>query len=223
LVRAIDLAVTNKLLDRARTLVPHVDDRTLRGELSDYVSYVAATHAADPHDIEAAKNYATEIKQPERMTLAFIHIARQGQKDRDVAIAVLNDAAQRIYRLRTGSAKARALVRLAEAMLSLEAARAFELLAVAIPVFNATDAPLEVIEGVAFVFKTKRSTKAVRLGQGDLSGAIEQLMRAAGQKDVNLALLLSGQWTKPEVRLVAQVAAARGMIEEARKQEQRRK
>lgn len=223
LVRAIDLAVTNKLLDRARKLAPQVNDLTLRGELNDYVSYVAATQAADTNDIEAAKNYATEIRQPERMTLAFIHIAHQSRNDRDVAMAVLNDAAQRIHRLQTSSEKARSLVRLAEAMLPLEAARAFELLAAAIPVFNATDAPIEVIDGVAFVFKTKRYTKAVRLSQVDLSGAIEKLMRSAGQKDVNLALLLSGQWTKPELRILAQVAAARGIIEETRKPGERRK
>jgi len=220
-VRAIDVAVTNKLLDRARKLVAQVSDLALRSELTDYILYSSATQAADQNDVEAAKSYAAEIRQPERLALAFIHIAnQQSQKNREAAIAILGDAAQRIHRLQTSPEKARSLLRLAEAMLVLDAARAFDLLGAAIPVFNATDAPTEVIEGVAFVFKTKRYTKAVGLSQPDLSGAIEKVMSAVGQKEVNLALLLSGQWTNPGLRILAQVAAARGILDAAKKQKQ---
>jgi hypothetical protein len=212
LVRAIDSAVTSKLSDCARTLVAQVRDLTLRRELSDYVAYTAVIHAADDNDIEAAKSLTATIKQPERMTLALIHIARQRQTDRDIATTVLSDAAQRIHRLQTSPEKARSLLRLAEALLPLNVTQAFDLLAASIPVFNATDAPIEVIEGVAFVFKTKRYTKAVRLDSLDLSSAIETVMKAVGEKDVNLAMLLSGQWKNPPLRVLAQVAAARGLL-----------
>jgi hypothetical protein len=220
--RAIDLAVTHKLVDRARTLLTRIGDLTLRSELSDYIAYSAALDAAEHNDVEQAKIRAAECAQPERLALAFIAITRKlnRSQDCDALIQVLSEAALRIQRLPTSSHKARALVRLADAMLPLDAPPAYDLLAVAIPVFNASEAPLEALDSVSFHFKVKGRQKAVRLGQHDLTAAIEMLMRSMGQHDVNQALLLSAQWTSLDLRILAQVAAAKGIFDHIKQKSQ---
>ncbi|MCS6818277.1 MAG: hypothetical protein N2443_08225 [Blastocatellia bacterium] len=214
LFQAISAAISANNFETAADLLPRLSDLALRAEVSDYVHYRWAEHALAGGEIETARRSALELRNPERLAYVFGRIAQklEAQKERDAALAMLQEAEARIRRLPASIEKARALVLIAEAFLPLEADRAFEAFAQAIGPLNQPDALTERL-GVSFQFNVRNMGLVIGVTERDIARMFERVIAALTTADPARTLLLLSGLENPSLRLIAQIAYARRHLE----------
>lgn len=215
LFQAVRAAVGEGRWDLALATVPKINDLRLRTELSDYVHYSRVQRAIRDEDLETARQSARELNNPERFTLAFISIARwlAEQKEKDQALAALQEAEAKIKRLPTSAEKARSLLQIAEATLSLDTERTFDSLGAVVDVLNRSDAEIETNKAGNFVFAFTNTAVAMEISQGNLIPVIERLIGALTRADAARAFSLIASFEKLPLRVIASVAYARSRLQ----------
>lgn len=215
LFQAVQAAVGDGKWDMALAAVPKINDLTLRAELSDYVHYSRVQRAVTDEDLETARQSARELNNPERFTLAFISIARRlaEQKEKDQALAALQEAEAKIKRLPTSAEKARSLLQIADAALSLDTERAFDSLSAAGDVLNRSDEEIETNKAGNFVFIFPSTAAAMGISQGNLIPVIERLIGELTKADAARALSLVTSFERLPLRVIASVAYARTQLQ----------
>jgi hypothetical protein len=214
LFQAISQALSDGKFETAASVVPRLSDLTQRAEVSDYVYYTWAERALSDGDLETARRSASEVNNPERLAVLFGAIARrlEAQKDKETALLLLQEAATRIQRLPTSPEKGRALMLLVEALLPLDADRAFEMFAYAISSLNAPGVLAESL-GANFQFNFKGMGLVIGVAERDIMLMLERVITALTTTDpARTSALLTGV-ENPPLRLIAQLAYARRHLE----------
>lgn len=214
LFQAISEAVFANKFETAADLVPRLSDLKQRAEASDFVHYRWAEHALEKGDLETARRSAGELNNPERLAHVFNRLARklEEREEEDAALALLQEAEARIRRLPVSIEKARALILIAEALLPLDADRAFELFAQAIGPLNQPEAVAE-RPGANFQFNFKDVGLVIGVAEQDIMLMLERVVIAFTSADPARTFTLLPSLENPPLRLIAQIAYARRHLE----------
>jgi hypothetical protein len=210
LFRALLQALSEGRFETAATLAPRLSDVTQRVEVSDYVFYQWAERALSEGDVETARRRASEVNNPERLAALFSRMARHldAQKERETALLLLQEAESRVRRTSASPEKARALLLIVEALLPLDADRAFDVFAHAIDPLNRADSVAEHV-GANFQFNFKRTGLVIGVSERDTMLLLERVVTALTTADPGRTLTLLMGLEHPQLRLIAHVAYAR--------------
>ncbi|MCS6804658.1 MAG: hypothetical protein RMM98_11255 [Acidobacteriota bacterium] len=211
-------AVKANQFDKAWEILAKLANLKLKAEASDYVNYLSVQHAIKTNDLETARRSALALTNPERLILGLIAIARHlgQQKQKDAALATLSEALIRAKQLPGAPGKARSLLLISDTLALLETDRAFEAFTQAATAMNESSGNIECPSEANFQINTKRFGMGHVIAPDNLISMLEQLAYRLTKADVHRTTFAVASLQKPPLRLVTQIAVARGQLEQAR-------
>ena len=124
--------------DKAMTIAEKITNTGQRTGVLSMVSSLAALDAIDKGDFDTANHYIEKLSKPIQRASLFISMSQALQKKNDTVRAreVLEDAERLMEKADEGPEKAAYLLRIANAMISIDANRGFEMMKSAIDSIN---------------------------------------------------------------------------------------
>lgn len=149
----------------------------------------------------------------ERIEFLFQVVMQSGGSDRPDALGLLNQASQLIDSLKPGKKQLESQIGLSMMYCSLKSARAFAILEPLIPKLNELIAASSTLDG--FETNYLRDGEWNMTGEGELGRLLTVLAQNAGYfaaLDFDRSVNLAGQMERPELRLMADLKIAQGVL-----------
>jgi hypothetical protein len=214
LAGAVQVATETKSYDRIEAILSQIGDLEIRQNMSELYHFRATEHYAGSGDIIEARRHAATLKKPELMVLAFAAMAETRQQpDAGEAQSYLAEAERLFATLPDSAEKARAHLRLAAAFAPHNPAYASQLTRTALIQMGKMEAQLDDLTGVTIKLDTVQGVIAekgsLRLGAGDLTTTLDQLMNRLATDDFEGTLVTLAQVGRGEVKLMAELVMVR--------------
>ena len=171
------------------------------------------TPVKDDNSIDLEK-YLAEIKQPERKAIFLAAVANQiGAKDRKTALKLLNQASQIVDAMKPGKAQLESQLGLAMIYCYLKNDRGFSIMQSLVPKLNELVEASAKLDGVERRYLSNGEWNMT--GEGVLGELLTGLANNASffaHCDFDRAVSLASQFERPEIRIMAQLKLAQGIL-----------
>jgi len=171
------------------------------------------TPVKDDNSIDLEK-YLAEIKQPERKAIFLAALANQiGAKDSKTALKLLNQASQIVDAMKPGKAQLESQLGLAMIYCYLKSDRGFSIMQSLVPKLNELVEASAKLDGVERRYLSNGEWNMT--GEGVLGELLTGLANNASffaHCDFDRAVSLASQFERPEIRIMAQLKLAQGIL-----------
>jgi hypothetical protein len=191
--------------EQALSIGEKISNIETRADISSFIRYQAATAALRKKQMDIAYGYAKDITTLPQGAMIFTQMARALREEGDSgrALETLNDAERLLIKSENGAEKAFAMLLLADAMVTLDVNRGFEVMSSAITAINRADFSPEKQSNQGMIRKIPVSLHFMNFDKN-----LSVLSRA----DFDRALLLAQTIEMKELSLFAKLAVCRGVL-----------
>lgn len=200
-------------LPRAREIAQKATNEELRDSMLEQVKYAEALKAEKAKLSAKSGDAAQGQNTEERVRMLVDSAMRIGKTDPKTALEQLDQAWQIIESSTTGKSKLEAQIGLSILYSSLQSERGFTIVESLMPRLNELIAAAAALDGFETHYLTEGEWNMT--GQGALGGLLTLLAQNAGyfsRLDFDRSLNIVNQLERPEVRLMAQLMMAQGVL-----------
>jgi hypothetical protein len=198
---------------RARDIMQKTTNEELRESMLEHLKYVEMMNAEKSKQSSKSGDPGQVETTEERVRLLVDNAMRLAKTDRKTALEQLDQAGQIIESLKTGRFKLEGQVGLAIIYSSLQSDRGFYIVESLMPRLNELIAAGAALDGFETHYLTDGEWSMT--GQGAIGGLTTMLAQNAGyfsRLDFDRSLNIVNQLERPEVRLMAQLMMAQGVL-----------
>ena len=199
---------------RARKIATDFPNEEERRSILARIDHNQARGSMDAAKLAAIQQELSNLRSNEdRLRLLFSVVHHMRGDDKKATIGLLNQAAVIIDSMRPGKSKLEGRIGLATLYCSLKSDRGFAIMEPAMPRLNELVTAAAVLD--RFENNYLRDGEWNMTGEGALGGLLTQLAQNAGcfaVLDFDRSVTLAGQFERPELRLMAQLSLAQGVL-----------
>jgi hypothetical protein len=204
-------------IDRARQIIAeHFDGSPQANELLAHIESQTLRRAADAGKLEDARHLLTRVPVAERVSLLMQLALRANAKgDKKSALRLLEEARALIGAKAVNATELGALLEIARAYATVEPARSFEIVEPMIDQLNGLLGAAAVLDGFEHTRYFKDGELLPHSGQSLLITVVVQCendMSQVARADFDRAKAAADRFQAPEVRLMARLAIAQGIL-----------
>ena len=213
---AASIAVSSGEVARALGIVDRISNLDFRRQVRDFILFDAAQRAAQEKQLDEARKYALDVSATDQRAYLLASIARVAlaQKDRQRAVELLEEAAQKAIAADNTANKMRALLSITHLYASFDSIRAFEIMTEAVraankvPHYGVDDARL------VRVLESPGSNGSTSVNSSTDDGFdLGKTLKRLASTDFDRALLLAQSLDSKTLKLAAMVAVASAPFE----------
>jgi hypothetical protein len=199
---------------RARRITTEITDEGQRLYLLAQIDRNEMSRSVNAEKLAAIQQQLSRFRSNDQRIQYLLQIAAQiGGNDRKVALGFLNQAGEIIDSAKPGKAQLQEQLALAMLYCSLKSDRGFTIMESLMPRLNELVTAASVLDGVENNYF--RDGEWNMTGQGVLGGLLTRLAQNAGcfaVLDFDRSLTLARQFDRPELRVMAQLRLAQGVL-----------
>jgi hypothetical protein len=204
-------------VERARQIVTeHFDGSAQGDELLAQIDAQTLRRAADAGKLEDARELLTRVPLAERVSvLTQLALSASIKGDKKAALRLLDEARGMIGERAVNAAELNAMLEIARAYATVEPARSFEIMEPLADQLNTLLAAAALLDGFEYLRYFKDGELLPQNGQSLLITVVAQCENDMGQlarSDFDRAKTTADRFQAPEVRLMARLSIARGIL-----------
>ncbi|HWN11419.1 MAG TPA: hypothetical protein VNO50_19480 [Pyrinomonadaceae bacterium] len=198
----------------ARKIASEISDEELRGYMLGHIDREKDARSADPTKLSAIQQELSRLpNNDERIQFLLERAFYIGGNDRKAALGLLSQAGQILDSTKSGRAQLEGQIVLAMMYCSLKSDRGFAIMEWLIPKFNELVAASATLDG--FGHDYIRDGEWNMSGEGEVGRLLNAVAENAGffaAQDFDRSVNLAGQMERPELRLMAKLKIAQGVL-----------
>jgi hypothetical protein len=211
---AVNKAEASGDIARARRIAAEITDEGQRRYMLAQIDRNEMSRSVNAEKLAAIQQQLSGFRSNDQRIQYLLQLAAQiGGNDRKVALGFLNQAGQLIDSAKPGKAQLQGHLALAMLYCSLRSDRGFTIMESLMPRLNELVTAASVLDGVENNYF--RDGEWNMTGQGVVGGLLTHLAHNAGcfaVLDFDRSVTLARQFDRPELRLMAQLRLAQGVL-----------